>query len=103
MNPTKFIDIYISELLQKIAEENKTIMLMGDFIIDRLKYDTNTDSTTFLDSIYTNFLLPYILTSTRATIHSKTLIVNEFSNHFEEGLISGNITTTITDQFLDFS
>ena len=78
-------------------------MLMGDFNIDHLKYDTSTDSTTFLDSMYTNFLLPYILTSTRATIHSKTLIGNVFSNHIEEGLISGNITTTITDQFLDFS
>ena len=33
-------------------------MLMGDFNIDLLIYDTSTDSATFLDSMYINFLLP---------------------------------------------
>ena len=50
MNPTKFIEIYFSELLQKFSKEDKTIMLMGDFNIDLLKYDHNTDSDSFLDS-----------------------------------------------------
>ena len=39
MNPTEFIDNYLSELLQKFSKEDKTIMLMGDFNIDLLKYD----------------------------------------------------------------
>ena len=34
MNPTEFVDIYLSELLQKFSKEDKTIMLMGDFNID---------------------------------------------------------------------
>ena len=75
---------------------------MGDFNIDLLKYDTNTDSTTCLDSMYTNSLLPYISTPTRVTAHSKTLINNIFSNNIEDGLISGNITTTITDHYAQF-
>ena len=58
MNPTEFIDIYILELFQTISKEDKTIMLMGDFNIDLLIYDTSTDSATFLDSMYINFLLP---------------------------------------------
>ena len=58
MNPTEFIDIYILELFQTISKEDKTIMLMGDFNIDLLIYDTSTDSATFLDSVYINFLLP---------------------------------------------
>ena len=59
MNPAEFIDVYMSDLLQKISKEDK-IMLMGDFNIDLLNYDTNTDSATFLDSMYTNVFLPYI-------------------------------------------
>ena len=79
----------MSDLLQKISKEDKTIMLMGDFSIDLLKYDTNADSTAFLDSVYTNFFLPYITTPTQVTTHSKTLIDNIFSNNIEDGLISG--------------
>ena len=51
MNPNEFIDVYMSNLLQKISKEDKTIMLMGDFNIDLLKYDTNDDNTAFLDSM----------------------------------------------------
>ena len=102
MNPTEFTDSYISELLRKNTKEDKTIVLMGDFNIDLLKYDTNTDSATFLDSMYKNFFLPYILTPTRVTTHSKTLTDTIFSNNTEDGLISENITTTITDHYAQF-
>ena len=73
---------------------------MGD--IDLLKYNTNTDIATFLDSMYTTCLLPYISNPTRVTTQSKTLIDNLFSNNTEDGLISGNITTTITDHYVQF-
>ena len=102
MNPTELIDIYLSELLQKLSREDKTIMLMSDFNIDLLKYDTNKDSTMFLDIMYTNFLLPYITIPTRVTTHSKTLIDNTFSDNIEDGLISGNIITTISDHYAQF-
>ena len=75
---------------------------MGDFNIDLLKYDTNKDSTMFLDIMYTNFLLPYITIPTRVTTHSKTLIDNIFSSNIEDGLISGNIITTISDHYAQF-
>ena len=82
-NSTEFRDIYISKLLRKISKENKTIVLMGDFNIDLLKYDTNTDGATFLNSMYTKFLLRYISTPARVATHSKTLIDNIFSNNIE--------------------
>ena len=75
---------------------------MGDFNIDLLKYETSTDSTTRLDSMYTNSLLPYISIPTRVTAYSKTLINNIFSNNIEDGLTSGNITTTITHHYAQF-
>ena len=102
MNQTEFIDIYLSELLQKFSKEDKTIMLMGDFNIDLLKYDHNTDSASFLDSLYANFLLPYISTPSRVTTHSRTLIDNIFSNNIEDGIISGNIISTISDHYAQF-
>ena len=75
---------------------------MGDFNIDLLKYDHNTDSASFLDSLYTNFLLPYISTPSRVTTHSTTLIDNIFSNNIEDGLISANIISTISDHYAQF-
>ena len=48
MNPTEFIDNYLSELLQKSSKEDKTIILMGDSNIDLLKYDHNTDSASLI-------------------------------------------------------
>ena len=50
MNSTEFIDIYVSELLQKTSKEDKSITLISDF--DK---DTNADSATNLDLIDTNF------------------------------------------------
>ena len=76
----------MSDLVQKISKEDKTTMLIGDFNIDLLKYDTNADRTAFLDSMYANFFLPYITTPTRVTTHSKTLIDNIFLNNIEDGL-----------------
>ena len=102
MNPTEFIEIYLSELLPKFSKEDKTIMLMGDFNINFFRYDHNTDSASFLDSLYTNFLLPYISTPSRVTTHSRTLIDNIFSNNIEDGLISGNIISTISDHYAQF-
>ena len=75
---------------------------MGDFNIDLLKYDTNADSTAFLDSMYANFFLPYITAPTRVTTHSKALIDNIFSSNIEDGLISGNIISTISGHFAQF-
>ena len=52
MNPTEFIDNYLSELLQKFSKEDKKIMLMGDFNMDLLKYDRDTDHASFFDALH---------------------------------------------------
>ena len=102
MDPSEFNDFYLHDLLQKLSNENKQIILMGDFNIDILKYDNNSDSATFLDNMYSNFLLPYITAPSRITSHSKTLIDNIFSNIIDEEPVSGNITSTISDHFSQF-
>ena len=50
--------LFSKSTLEKLSYENKDIILMGDFNIDILKYDTNNNSAAFLDMMYGNFLLP---------------------------------------------
>ena len=102
MHPSEFNDIYLKDLLENLSHENKATVMMGDFNIDILKYDTEKDSADFLDSMYTSYLLPYISTPSRVTPCSKTLIDNIFSNNIEDGSISGNIVTTICDHYAQF-
>ena len=75
---------------------------MGDFNIDILKYDSHSESTDFVDLMYTSFLLPYIVAPTRVIPRSITLIDNIFSNNIDHGSISGNLITTISDHFGQF-
>ena len=44
MDPSEFNDFYLNELLNNLRKENKQIVLMGDFNIDLIKYDSNADS-----------------------------------------------------------
>ena len=62
MDAREFNDNFLQNTLEKRSYENKDI-LMGDFNIDILKYDTNNDSAVFLDMMYEN--LPYISSPTR--------------------------------------
>ena len=74
----------MSDLFQKVSTEDKTIMLMDNFNIDLLKYNAN-------------LFLPQITTPTRVT-----LIDTTFSNNIEDGLISRNITSNLSNHFAQF-
>ena len=39
MNIKEFNDGYLTELLEKLSKENKTIFLLGDFNVNLLYYD----------------------------------------------------------------
>ena len=79
MHLSEFNNTYLKDLLENLSHENKTIVIMGDFNTDLLKYDTEEDSTDFLDSTYASFFLPYISTLSQATPCSNTLPDNIFS------------------------
>ena len=102
MHSSKFNSIYLNDLLEKLSHVNKNVILIGDFNIDLLKYDTNSDCSDFLDAMYDNFLLPHIGVPSRVTSHSKTLIDNIFSNTIEDGSISGNLVTATSDHYGQF-
>ena len=104
MDARELNDTFLQNSLEKLFYENKDIILMGDFNIDILKYDTNNDSAAFLEMMFENFFLPYISLPTRVTPRSHTLIDNIFSNIIEDDeIISGNITTTISDHYAQFT
>ena len=47
-------------------------------------------------------VLPYNIQPTRITSHSKSIIDNIFSNYIPQEIISGNVTSTISDHLLQF-
>ena len=102
VDPTEFNDLYLQNLLDKLAFENKDIFLMGDFNINILQYDKNKDSQEFLHKMHSNFFLPYISSPSGVTPRSQTLIGDIFSNKIEVESFSGNIATAISDQYTQF-
>ena len=94
-------DHYFNALLENLSKEaNKTIVLLGDFNIDLLNFDTSEHASTFLDDLASNSLQPQILLPTRVSNNSKTLIDNIFCNipsPLVKRAISGNISSSISD------
>ena len=88
---------FLKPLLHKIATEKKQILLLGDFNINLLKCNEDSNIMSFLDIMNSHLILPQIFLPTRVTEHSKTLIDNIFSTPTESGTISGNLCYSISD------
>ena len=101
-DPAEFNNVYLHDVLEKLSNEIKTVVLMGNFNIDLLKYDSNIDSSIFLDKMCSSFLLPYILSPSQLTTRSQMLIDNILSNNIEEDTNSGNLMSTISEHFAQF-
>ena len=87
---------YLNNLFDTVEQ---TIFLLGDFNVNLLSYDNHNPTNEFLDSCDLNSFIPYILQPTRRTSHSRTLIDNVFSDIISPEVISGNLTSTISDHF----
>ena len=72
MEPNEFNNDFFSHLCEKLLhEKNKDIVLMGDFNVDFLKDEDDTNTADFLDKIYSTSLIPQITSPTRITPRSK--------------------------------
>ena len=99
----EFNNQYFNVLTGKLSsEKNKGIIVMGDFNIDLLKTENDTEISGFLELIYTASLIPHITSPTRLNTRSKTLIDNIFSTTSDENICSGNIITSISDHLAQF-
>ena len=96
-----FMNNYIMPLLDKLSKENKDIMIMGDFNINLINYNDDKNTGNFLDTMFSQSLLPYITTPTRMTRSTKTLMDNIYYNKPLNN-ISGNPSSTIYDHLIQF-
>ena len=97
-----FNNHYLSNLLDNLSDEDKTVVLLGDFNADLLKYDKDFNVSDFIDTMYSNLLLPHIASPTSVTTNSQTLIDNTFSNNYHSSFTSGNLVTTLFDHHAQF-
>ena len=102
MSIKSFNDEYLKPFLHKISLENKQTILLGDFNINLLNSDVSAESSSFLDILGSNQIVPRIFIPTRITKESKTLIDNIFSNVTEHSITSGNIIYSISDHLPQF-
>ena len=96
----KFNEEVFDPLLNKINREDKTCALMGDFNIDLLKVDSNTDTNIFYNNLTLHFFAPFVLQPTR--LCSKTPIDNICLNTIEYSTFSGNLTVQLSDHLFQF-
>ena len=94
---SEFANDFLSPLLEKLNQEKKEIVLMGDFNVNILNCENDKDTSEFIDLMYASLFYPTINIPTRITSTSKTLIDNLFYNCFTKDVMSGNITTSISD------
>ena len=97
-----FTNNYITPLLDKLSTENKDIMIMGDFNINLITYNDDKNTGNFLDTMFSQSFLPYITTPTRITRNTKTLINNIYYNKPPNNIISGNLSSIISDHLFQF-
>ncbi len=100
--PRADIDVFlqtISELNSIISSGNIPAVMMGDFNVDVLKYETNLKTMDFVDDIISHSCIPLISKPTRVTNHCATLIDNFFSNWYGPRVTSGIVLTDLSDHF----
>ena len=99
---THFNSKYLTPFLEKLNREDKFCFLMGDFNINLMKSNSESDSFQFYNSMCSCFFTPLVLQPTRVTGKLKTLIDNFFFNSFEFTTLSGNIMHSISDHLIQF-
>ena len=102
MELSEFINDDLTNLLDTLSSENKTVVLLGDFNADLLEYDQNSNISDFLDLMYSSLHLPHIFSPTRTTSSSATLIDNIFTNSYNSSFVSGNLINTLSDHHAQF-
>ena len=77
--------------------KNKKLYLCGDFNVNLLNSNGNNSTNFFLETLYSNGLIPLITKPTRITNNSFTLIDNIFTSDYETEMQSGLLICDITD------
>ena len=102
MNVFKFNHEYLRDVLTKIKNEYKNIILMGDFNVNLINYYKNRGTYEFLEQLFNHNFALQITHPTRITEKTATLIDNIFVNGQMQKYNSRNIATSISDHLAQF-
>ena len=98
-----FIDTFFRKTLQFITKSKTKCIFAGDFNVDLIKYGENKLVEDFYDELSSHGFRPLILQPTRVASASLSLIDNIFTNDITSHASGGNLTTSISDHFCQFS
>ena len=89
----------IVKIIHSLKIENKQCYIMGDFNINLLNYDHHMETHDYVDTMFSNSLIPQITKPTRITPTTATLIDNIYSNDIlgEYNQLHGILYTDISD------
>ena len=90
-----------SPINTKSYSVKKAKTLIGDFNVDLLKYEDDTNTADFLNKINSTSLIPQITFPTKITPQWKALL-DIFSTDANAETFSGNIATNISDHLAQF-
>ena len=93
----------LSPLMYKVSKEKKICYLAGDFNMNLLNLDKDSEIEKYFDLLTDNKFMPLITCPTRIGKSSKTLIDNIFFNQFSNDIKSGNLTVGISDHTPQFA
>ena len=93
---------HLHEVLSIPAVSNKQVFILGDFNVNLLNYNSHTETTNYVNFLFSKQFLPYIVHPSRVSENSSTLIDNIFSNLSDNETVSGNNLTHITNHFPQF-
>ncbi len=85
-----------------ISQENKMAIVMGDFNIDLLKYDSHQKTRLFVDNMYSQGFMPLINRPTRVTPTTATIIDHIYTNKLDLNIQSGIIINDVADHYATF-
>jgi len=94
---TQFNDLLLNTLSQ--IEPTANTLIVGDINLDALKYGTNDNVTSYIDSLFTSGFLQTITLPTRCTSHSATLIDHAITNMPQTTFTNLILTQQISDHF----
>ena len=95
--PSKFYEV-LEHALHKLGKfKNKHALILGDFNIDLIKYESDTHAQELIDCTSKFGFAQTISIPTRVTDHSATLIDHIYSNMIHKVVSSNVLTTDISD------
>ena len=93
----------LKDILNKVKNRNKHIVICSDFNYDLLKHEFNANINEFINIMSSSSLQPCITKPTQIVSYNRpSLVDNIFVNTYDKTIFSGNLLDQITDHLANF-